>query len=725
MCIVRGSTRESASGADEDRLSSRTGRPTRTAIIFPGSRGRARGNGVATHTIREMPAGIELHFCLWNAHVSLIEIPEVERFWERRVNRRMGNMEFCTLHPVDQLGYLALHILRGVLTGDWVVHHVLELATFLHNRTRDVEFWSQWHEMHSANLRGLEALAFGLARNWFSCALPEVVRVEVDRLPPGQQRWLRRFGGAPLEVMFRHNKDGRLLAVTADALADVAAIRAAEGDVSVPRARAQCARGTHSISPRATRREEELAGSVRQVPGQDCVGQRRSRHCLSFSWRAVVGLHTSAQRAILGISGRMFFFDFGVSIYFFFFNLFLSGHGYSETQMGLITGTMAAGNLAGALPAATAHPAKRFANGPGRVPDRDACCAVRAIDLAFISATDRVGVLDRPLVVHVGGLRVAHDCRPNNRARTAARLQPGVFARHRRGSARRAGGKQNAGVVFPRGRQWRRTCARSVDVDCRLRHRRSGVDSGFAASQCRHSAITATGIAFHAGHAADFACRWNLGTRHRIVRPLRKCIPGNACSFAIAQRRHGLLHFPALPGGRGSVRAARIPSTRSAEWRVYDADRDGLLLHDAGPDRTSTCSRHDLRRAHGNAVHGRARDLQHDDEYCAGGSKRKRIGLDGIGAGRRAVDCSSLRGMDVYQPGVSAGAWDHRHDCSHCGVAFQDGSRTRSRQPRLRMRTTVEASEAQGTRNGQISSSVPAPACSPRRTCSCGQPGCR
>jgi hypothetical protein len=61
------------------------------------------------------------------------------------------------------------------------------------------------------NLRGLEALAFGLARNWFSCGVPEVVRVELDRLPPGQQRWMRRFGGAPLEVMFRHNKDGRLL----------------------------------------------------------------------------------------------------------------------------------------------------------------------------------------------------------------------------------------------------------------------------------------------------------------------------------------------------------------------------------------------------------------------------------------------------------------------------------------------------------------------------------
>jgi MFS family permease len=48
----------------------------------------------------------------------------------------------------------------------------------------------------------------------------------------------------------------------------------------------------------------------------------------------------------------MFFFDFGVSIYFFFFNLFLSGHRYSEAQLGILTGTMAAGGLAGALPAA-------------------------------------------------------------------------------------------------------------------------------------------------------------------------------------------------------------------------------------------------------------------------------------------------------------------------------------------------------------------------------------
>jgi hypothetical protein len=39
----------------------------------------------------EMPPGFELHFCLWNAGVSHIEVPEVERFWERRIPRRLGD----------------------------------------------------------------------------------------------------------------------------------------------------------------------------------------------------------------------------------------------------------------------------------------------------------------------------------------------------------------------------------------------------------------------------------------------------------------------------------------------------------------------------------------------------------------------------------------------------------------------------------------------------------
>jgi predicted MFS family arabinose efflux permease len=41
----------------------------------------------------------------------------------------------------------------------------------------------------------------------------------------------------------------------------------------------------------------------------------------------------------------------GLSIYFFLFNLFLIGHGYTEKTLGLLTSSMAIGNLAGAIPA--------------------------------------------------------------------------------------------------------------------------------------------------------------------------------------------------------------------------------------------------------------------------------------------------------------------------------------------------------------------------------------
>jgi hypothetical protein len=158
-----------------------------------------------------MPPGIEVHFWSWNPRASLVDLPEVELFWDRRVVRRLENMQFCALHPMDQLGYLAIHILRGVLSGDWVIQHLHELARFLHHHVHNVEFWSQWHETHSADLRSKEAVAFSLARKWFSCKLPKVLRMEVDRLPPGQKRWLDRYAGAPLAAMFRHNKDGRLL----------------------------------------------------------------------------------------------------------------------------------------------------------------------------------------------------------------------------------------------------------------------------------------------------------------------------------------------------------------------------------------------------------------------------------------------------------------------------------------------------------------------------------
>jgi Uncharacterised nucleotidyltransferase len=161
----------------------------------------------------EMPPSIELHFCLWNDSLSMINLPEIRRFWDRRVLREIGNLKFTGLSDVDQLGYLALHIVRGVISGDWIVHHVHELATFLHAHAANVEFWNLWLATHSVRLRNLEVIAFCVARSWFSCTCSQIACSEIQRIPDMQKQWLQRFNGAPLEVMFRRNKDGHLLHV--------------------------------------------------------------------------------------------------------------------------------------------------------------------------------------------------------------------------------------------------------------------------------------------------------------------------------------------------------------------------------------------------------------------------------------------------------------------------------------------------------------------------------
>ena len=158
-----------------------------------------------------MAMGIDLHFCLWNSALSLIPVPEVHEFWNRRTERRVGDFVFQTLRPVDQLGYSALHVLRDIFAGDWITHHVYELARFLHRRADDAAFWAQWAALHTPEMRSLEAVTFLLAQAWFSPWLAPAVRAEIEALPSLQRRWVEQLGGTPLEAMFRRSREGRVL----------------------------------------------------------------------------------------------------------------------------------------------------------------------------------------------------------------------------------------------------------------------------------------------------------------------------------------------------------------------------------------------------------------------------------------------------------------------------------------------------------------------------------
>ena len=159
------------------------------------------------HFDPSMPLSIELHFTLWNEGVTLLSIPEIKMFWERRKFRMVDGVAFAGLSDGDHLAYLALHILRNILAGDWVIHHVHELAKFLHNHSDDKEFWQCWKQTYSMRLRMLTSIAFVYAGCWFDCKMNEELEAEIEQLPEETKSWLRTFAGSSLDAMFRPNRD--------------------------------------------------------------------------------------------------------------------------------------------------------------------------------------------------------------------------------------------------------------------------------------------------------------------------------------------------------------------------------------------------------------------------------------------------------------------------------------------------------------------------------------
>jgi hypothetical protein len=174
----------------------------RVALVRPGN-WQWKGNPFDP----EMPLSIELHFCLWNEGVSRIRDPGTGLFWERRTRREVEGLSFACLSPVDHLAFLTLHILRNLLLRDWIIHHVRELAFFLHTHADDEQFWKIWRKSHSPLLRSYEAIAFYYAHAWFGCRMHPLPAREISFLQATQQSWLRYFSGSALEFMFHPNKD--------------------------------------------------------------------------------------------------------------------------------------------------------------------------------------------------------------------------------------------------------------------------------------------------------------------------------------------------------------------------------------------------------------------------------------------------------------------------------------------------------------------------------------
>ena len=155
----------------------------------------------------EMPPSIELHFSLWNEDRTQFAIKGCEQFWNRRVTRNVDGFSFVSFDPVDQVAFLSFHILRDLLSGEWIVHHVYELAYFLHARAHDDDFWISWRQMHSEQMRSLQTIVFVLAEKWFRCELSPQLEQHIRELSPAVCHWLLHFSASPLEWMFTPNHD--------------------------------------------------------------------------------------------------------------------------------------------------------------------------------------------------------------------------------------------------------------------------------------------------------------------------------------------------------------------------------------------------------------------------------------------------------------------------------------------------------------------------------------
>jgi predicted MFS family arabinose efflux permease len=300
----------------------------------------------------EMPPSVELHFCLWNETTTRFVPRGLEEFWSRRVTRHLDDFSFPALDPVDNLGFSALHALRDVLGGDWVVHRVYEMARFLHTNVENKSFWKQWRELHNDSLRSCEAICFCLAKDWFACDLPEEVAAEVQNLSPAVRQWLQDFNRSPVEGMFHPNKDGVWLhvALLESSRNKRAVLRSALAPMHMPTV------GAPGQDVTRQGKRKKFWPSQRYAKYLFYLTSRVAYHAKILAptlWRGARWWLATKKlgKDFWAFFATSFFLDFGMSVYFFLFNFYLVDCGFTNRQLGRVTSAMALGGLAGTIPA--------------------------------------------------------------------------------------------------------------------------------------------------------------------------------------------------------------------------------------------------------------------------------------------------------------------------------------------------------------------------------------
>ncbi len=296
----------------------------------------------------EMPLSIELHVRFWNLNTERLAPAGLDCFWERRQSRELEGLRFTGLHPADTIAYSALHSLRHLLRGDPGLFHFYELAWLLHQRADDATLWSAWAELHDESLRRLEAVCFALGQHWFGGRLPGVAREEIERLPSDVIRWLETFSWSPVAGLLHANKDELWL--------HWALLESRRDRYRVLRRRLLPERlpgavdAVHVPESRLTWRIR-LRGRMRYLR---YVTSRAGHHARALPSVARSAIRWFGPRMELGpeywrLLASEAFFDFGMFVFFFLYNLYLLQLGFRENFLGLMSGLMTAGNVAGSV----------------------------------------------------------------------------------------------------------------------------------------------------------------------------------------------------------------------------------------------------------------------------------------------------------------------------------------------------------------------------------------
>jgi hypothetical protein len=135
----------------------------------------------------EMPVPIEVHHTIWDRGRDRIEVPHIEKFWERRDGLDFAGLQIPVFCKRDRLTIAALHLLRHVLRNNVRPAHAWELHRMM-----------SWADH---DLTPLESLACRLSRIWFG---GDVSGLEQ---PPDIEEWLSKSAWSPITNLVEPNKD--------------------------------------------------------------------------------------------------------------------------------------------------------------------------------------------------------------------------------------------------------------------------------------------------------------------------------------------------------------------------------------------------------------------------------------------------------------------------------------------------------------------------------------